>query len=136
MNLHARAYGPDSTAEEIQAIKDCIYMHSGRIMMYRELPVQSVFHLDLFESKMNELAQHLEHYDLLIDLTQAQPPSAQVRARLKKLFGGQRLLRKTAVFTGRNFMLNVAAKFVLSGSGLRSFSVHSTQEQALEALGP
>ena len=40
----------------------------------------------------------------------------------------------TAVYTGKNFMLNVAAKFVLGGIGLRSFSVHKTREQALEAL--
>ena len=70
----------------------------------------------------------------LIDITEAEPPSAETRAQLKKLFGGQAKLRRAAVFTGKNCMLNVAARFVLSGLGLKSVTTHKTKEEALEAL--
>jgi len=81
------------------------------------------------------VGEGLPTYDLLIDLTEAQPPNAEIRSRLKRLFGAQSNLRTAAVFTGKNFMLNVAAKFVLGGSvGLKNFSVHTTLEQALEEL--
>jgi hypothetical protein len=131
--LEARAYGPSSTPAEIAAIKERIYPYRGDILMYRELPVQSVFHLDLFEQRLNELGSKMRSYDLLIDLTEAQFPGADVRARLKKLFLGQKNLRRIAVFTGRNFLINTAAKFVLSEPTLK-FSVHTLLEQALAAL--
>jgi hypothetical protein len=134
VTIEARAYGPESTPEEVAAIKDRIYFFSEKVIMFREVPVQSVFQLDLFEAKLDELAAPLDAYDLLIDLTEAEPPSAAIRARLKALFARQRKMRRTAVFTGKNFMLNVAAKFVLAGAGLRSFSVHTTREQALATL--
>jgi len=46
--LEARAYGPDSTGEEVQAIRDRVYKYRDGIVMYREVPIQSLFQLDLF----------------------------------------------------------------------------------------
>jgi hypothetical protein len=134
VELEARPYGPESTPEEIQTIRDRVYVYSGNVVMYYEVPVPSVFQLDLFGEKMEEVTKDMDSYDLLLDLTVAIPPHAEIRARLKRLFSSQAKMRRAAAFTGRNFMLNVAAKFVLGGSGLRSFSVHKTMEQALAAL--
>jgi hypothetical protein len=133
IKLEARAYGPDSTPEEVAAIGECIYMHAPDIMMYREVPVQSLFQLDIFDQRMTELAKDLASFALIIDLTIAHPPSAEVRQRLKRLFGSFKNMRRVTVFTGRNFMLNVAAKFVLGGLGLKALSIHKTLEDALEA---
>ena len=130
-----RPYGSDSTPAEVQAIKDCVYLYQPGIVMYRELPIQSLFQLDLFHEKLNEVGSQLPSYALLIDLVEAKPPNAEIRTRLKTLFGSQKNMRTAAVFTGKNFMLNVAAKFVLSGIGLKSFTVHKTLQEALEAVG-
>jgi hypothetical protein len=135
VELQSRPYGEDSTPEEIQAIRARIYRYADKLIMYREVPVQSRFQLRHFEERLNEVSADMDYYDLLIDLTAAEPPNAEMRELLKKLFSAQTKLRKTAVFTGRNFMLNVAARFVLGMAGLRSFSVHKTQEEALEAVG-
>jgi hypothetical protein len=132
--FEVRPYGPDSTPEEVQAIKDCVYLYKAGIVMYRELPIQSVFHLDLFQEKLTQVAGPLTSYALLIDLVAAKPPNAEIRSRLKALFASQQNLRTAAVFTGKNFMLNVAAKFVLSGIGLKSFTIHKTLEEALKAV--
>jgi hypothetical protein len=134
VQIATRPYGPSSTPEEIAALKERVYVLSPGVIMYREVPIQTVFQLDRFEEKLNELAAAVEGYALVIDLTEAEVPGAAIRARLKKLFGGQPKLGRTVVYTGKNFMLNVAAKFVLGGAGLRSFSVHKTREQALDAL--
>jgi len=131
--FEARAYGPDSTPEQVQAIRDCIYLHAPNIIYWRELPVQSVFQFDLFEQRLNELSQDITHYDLVIDLTEATPPNGECRERLKPLFAGQAKMRRVAVFTGKNFMLNIAAKFVLGSSvGLKNFSVSKTLDTAIE----
>lgn len=134
MKLKHRPYGPDSTVEEIKAIKDRISLHSSGIILFRELPVQSVFHLDLFEQRINELSRKLHSYCLLIDLTEAEFPDADVRIRLKKLFGSLARLRGIAAFTGRNFLMNTAARYVLNEPYLPPFTVHTTQQEALEAL--
>jgi hypothetical protein len=132
MKLEARAYGPDSSADEIRAIEERISVYEPGVLMYAEAPVQSEFQLDIFERRMNELGDR-GGYRLLIDLTEAKPPGATVRARLQKLFASQPL-QAVAIFTGRNFMLNIAAKFVLGGIGLKKFTVHTTQDDALKAL--
>jgi hypothetical protein len=135
LELESRPYGEDSTPQEIEAIRARVYPYKDNLIMYNEVPVPSRFQLQHFEERMNEIAKTVDYYDLLIDLTVAQPPGAEIREQLKKLFGGQKKLRKTAVFTGRNFMLNVAARFVLGRAGLREFSVHKTLDEALEAIG-
>jgi hypothetical protein len=133
IKLERRAYGPNSTPAEIEAIKERISLYSADIILFRELPVQSIFHLDLFEERLNELGGGMRYYDLLIDLTEAEFPGGNIRARLKRMFLGQKKLRNIAVFTGKNFVINTAAKFVLSEPGLR-FSVHTQMDQALASL--
>ena len=102
--------------------------------MYKELPVQSIFQLDLFMEKVREITAGLNSFDMLVDLTEANRPSPEIRAHLKKRFNELEKLRHVAVFTGQNFLLNIAAKFVLSGCGIRSYSVHKKLEEALEAI--
>jgi hypothetical protein len=133
MKLAERPYGPESTPEEIKAIEACIYVLADGVLMYKEVPIPSIFQLDIFERRMTELGDR-SGYRLIIDLTEAQPPSAAIRERLKRLFGGQPL-RRVAVFTGKNFMLNIAAKFVLGGIiGLKNVSIHKTREEAVDAV--
>jgi hypothetical protein len=135
VQLEARAYGEDSTPDEIAAIRGRISVYRApNILMYFEVPVPSPFQIKLFSERLNELSAGLERYDLIIDLTIAKPPNAAVREGLKQLFKGQTKLRRAAVFTGRNFMLNVAARFVLGSIGLPEFSVDKTLEEALKSL--
>jgi len=132
--FEARAYGPDATPAEIQAIRDCIYLLEPGIFYWLELPVQSDFQLQIFDQRLDELTQGLSSYRLLIDLVTATPPNAAVRAALRRVFGNQRKLERAAAFSGRNFLLNVAAKFVLTSAGLENFAVYRTKEDALEDL--
>lgn len=135
VKIEPRAYGPGSTRAEIEAIKARVYPYRRDVVMYLEMPVQSLFHLDLFEQRLTEISSRMSSFTLLIDLTVAEFPSASIRARLKKLFAGQRKLRRIAVFTGKNFIINSAAKFVLSDDAMPPFSVHTMLDQALATLG-
>jgi hypothetical protein len=135
LELGAHAYGPDSTPEEIAAIRARIAPLVADVILYREMPVQSPFHLDLFEQELLRLSAAMPELALLIDLTEAQPPSAQTRERLREIFGQLANLRAVAVFTHKNFVINLAAKFVLHGLGLKAYTIHRTREEALAALG-
>ena len=123
-----------SSPTEIEAIREHVCLYKNNIILWREVPVMSPFQVELFQQKLELLAQQFPSFDLLIDLTGAQhPPDAEIRAQLRMIFKSQRNLHAVAVFTGRNFMLNVAARFVLGAVGV-AFSVHSTKEEALRAL--
>jgi hypothetical protein len=137
MKLEPRPYGPDSTSEEIRAIQDCLCVCAddiGDIVEYHEVPVLSLFQVGLFHQRLDDIARTLPRYALLVDLTNTFPPDAEIRARLKQMFASQHNLRRVAVYTGPNFMLSVAAKFVFAVLGMQRFSVHETREEALEVL--
>src|SRR5262245_56120625 len=105
--------------------------------MYREVPVLSLFQIDLFHQRLDEIAEGLDSYRLLVDLTRPAPPTPELRARLKRMFKSQEKLRQVAVFTGESgdrFMLSIAAQFVFSVLGPPSFSVHNEFDEALQAL--
>jgi hypothetical protein len=135
IQLEARSYGEDSTPEEIAAIRERVYVYRPpNVLMYVEVPVPSAYQLKIFGERMTELSASMDHFDLLIDLTHAKPPSAEIREVLKHVFKAQQKMRRAAVFTGRNFMLNVAARFVLGSIGLREFTVDKTLQDALRSL--
>lgn len=132
--LEARPYGPGSSPEEIKAIKDRIYVYAPGVIMWHEVPVMSVYQLDLFEEKLGELTRDLESYRMLVDIRGSDPPNAEVRSKLKKVFTSQPKLRRAAVVTGKSVIMNTAALFVVRVFGMREFSVHMTFEEALAAL--
>lgn len=134
MKFEERPYGPDSTPEEVSALEQSVSIHEPEVLRWEEIPVQSIFHLGIVGRRLHELSQPWAHYDLLIDLTAARPPSAKVRAALRRLFTDQPKLRRTVVFTEKNLMLSIAAKLVLTNSGLRNFAVYKTCGEALEDL--
>ena len=127
-------YGFDSTSDQVEAIRSRICFLRDDIVLYREMLVQSLFHLDLFQEELIRVSKTLPAIALLIDLIEAKPPNVCTRERLREIFCGLTNLRAAAVFTERNFVLNIAAKFVLNGLGLRSYTIHTTREEALKAL--
>jgi hypothetical protein len=133
VEIQSRAYDADCSPEETEAIRARVYAFDEDIVMYREMPVQSNYQLALFRERLMELTAHRPSFVLLLDLTEAHPPNAESRARLREMFGALKNARAVAVFTGKNFVLNIAAKFVLNGL-LGSCSVHRTQEEALKVL--
>lgn len=134
MELEARAYGPDSSPQEIEAIEQRIYMHETGALYWHEIPIQSPFHVGIVNRRLHELSRKLEHYDLIIDLSTARPPDTRARAALREMFNEQVKLRRTAVLTKKNFMLGALARLVLSNSGLRNFGICRTLPEALESL--
>ncbi len=134
VEIEVRPYGPESTEEERQAIKDRVYLYSDRIVIFKETPIQTIFQIDLSFEKIEEITQELESFSLIIDLSEAKPPTAEIREHLKKCYSSLDRMLHAAVVTERNFMLNIAAKFVLKGLGLKSYSIHKTMGEALGAV--
>ena len=100
----------------------------------KEVPIQSEFQINLMFDEVEKLAKPLEAFCMLVDLTEAQRPSAQTREYLRKRLTQMNGLLFVGLFTGKNRLLNMAAQFVFGTTNFRSFSVHTTQEEALLAI--
>ncbi len=137
IEIEARPYGPDSTPEEREALLRRVWLYRPDIVYWHELPVMSEWQVELFGRRMEELTESVDDYGVLVDLRHAKPPNAAIRRRLRDVYtrAMKSGLSRAAVFTEANFFINVAAKFVMGGAGLRVFSVHKHREDAEAALG-
>ncbi len=132
--IEKKPYGPMTRPEIIKAIKDRVYFLEDDIIMWKEMPIASVFSVKKFGEKLRESVNDLNKFYMVIDLTETKRPTASVRSELKNLYSSFKNFKHAAVFTGSNFMLNIAAKFVLNFVGLQSYSVHKTLEEALKEI--
>lgn len=134
MQLEAKPYGPDSTPTEIAAIKARISMLRPGVVIYREVPVPSAFQIGVFADELRRLTAGLAAFSMIMDLSQARPPVRAVREALRELFAGQPKLRRVAVFTGGNFIINGVAKLLLKSSGVQQPLMCKDEAEALGLL--
>ena len=57
VDLEQRAYGPDSAPEECDAIADRVSLLEERVLLMREMPVQSPFSINLMFDRLEALAR-------------------------------------------------------------------------------
>ena len=104
------------------------------ILFWKEGPVASVLSVELMGGRVQELTQDLSAYARVVDLSSSARPDAKVRRRLNQMLAAEGRLQHLGVFTHRNALINVALKFVLSGTSDKfSVSVHRGYDEALEA---
>lgn len=132
--IESRAYGPDSSAEEIEALKARVYKYSHDTVMWHEVPVTSEFQEKICSDKLNELGQEFTSYFLLVDLSNTGLPGFKVMRQLSDSLSKQENLVHIAIFNEKNIFLNIAARNVLNFIGFESYSLHKTKEQALQAI--
>ena len=130
--IEPREYGPESTKEEIEALRNRVSFHKDFAVLFREVPVVTIFQFDVCVDRIEELLHEHDCHSLIIDLREAPRPGAEHRDHFRRRFD-QLGLTRMAVFTGKNFLLNIAAQFVLTSLSL-PFSVHKTLAEAEKAI--
>jgi hypothetical protein len=136
VDLEQRAYGPDSTREESEAIADRVSCIDERVLLMREMPVQSAFSINLMFDRLESLAGGWERFSYVVDLSEARRPDAETRAALK-----ERVLRvnprvaHVAIVVGGNLLMRAMARLFAYGMGLTSVGVHVTRAEAIEEAG-
>jgi hypothetical protein len=134
IQIERRAYGPASTKEEAAAIRARLRRIGKSSLVWQEMPVQSAFSVSLLMDEIHRLTESMDWFHLIVDLTHADPPPQEVRSALYKGLDHLPKLRKCACFTGRNFLLNAAVKFVLAAVKV-PVTMHKTLEEALREVG-
>ncbi len=132
--IEARAYGPDCTPEERDALRNRVTLIESDVVLFFEVPVPSPYQLDIAWGRIGELTNHLPRFFLVVDLSVASRPKPEVRTHLKNLILTRRQPAYTAIATEANFVLNVAARFVFASTGLRNFSIHRHRADAIAAI--
>jgi hypothetical protein len=136
VNLEQRAYGPDSTPEERDAISDRVSRIDERVLLLREVPVQSPFSINLMFDRLEALARDWDRFSYVVDLAEARRPDAETRAALK-----ERVLRVSprvahvAIVVGGNLLMRAMARLFAYGLGFTSVGIHVRRGEAIEEAG-
>lgn len=134
MMIEARPYGPDATLDELAALRARVTQVEDRVFMFQEVPIQSTFSLDLMFDRLEEMTKGLDRYAYIVDLRGVKRPGAEVRERLKHRV--KRLnphLVHAAIVVGNDVVIRAVAKLAAFAIGFRSFTSHSSVEDAVEA---
>jgi len=136
VELANRAYGPESTRDESAAIAARVSLIGDRVLLMRELPIQSPFSVTVMFDRLEALTADWERFGYVVDLTEAGRPGPETRAVLK-----ERVLRisprvaHVAIVVGGNLIMRAMARLFAYGMGLRSVGIHVTRAEAIEEVG-
>ena len=134
VSIERRIYGPSSTPEEVAAIKARLTKVGKITFLWEEMPVQSPFSVQTMLEELPQRSESMSEFHLIVDLRSADPPPQDVRTALYKGLNSLTKMRKCACFTGRNFLLTAAVKFVLAAVRI-PMPAYRTIEEALLAVG-
>jgi hypothetical protein len=132
--IENRFYERENTSPaEADEIRALVTLIEPGLLKYRETPKVTAYSIQLLAEAAVRISAGLQSYAMVIDLRDAELPSAKARKALRESLFSDPRLSYVAVFTGKNSVINVVAKLVLSQSmgGLR-FSVSQHEQQALE----
>lgn len=131
----ARRYNENSTPEEIKALKRRVYIHDPHIICIKEIPIVCPFSVNLLFDVTEELSKQLGTFGLIIDLRETQRPDAISRRAISVRFKRACDNAVHASFcTGRNLLINTAARVLMYHTRLKSFSIHKGFEQSVKAI--
>jgi len=134
VEIEARAYGPESTPEEIAAIQARLTVVDDNVVLWRELPVMSPFSVDVCYDRLEALCRAHGCRLALVDVRGGGRPDAAARKRIQqRVTRVDNQLVHVAIVVGANPLVRVAARFVQAGMPVRA-SIHATIEEGMEAL--
>lgn len=136
MELTQHPYGPESTREERDAIEERVSLIGERVLLMREIPVQSPLSVMLMFDRLETIVQNWDRFAYVADLTEATRPGPETRAALKArvLHLSPRVVH-VAIVVGGNVLMRAMARVFAYGMGLRSVSIHASRAEAIEEVG-
>ena len=134
MTIEARPYGSEASPSERRELRDRVCKLEDRLFIMVEVPVQTPFTLDMMFDRLEELAEGLDKFAYIVELSGVKRPNARVRERLRERVArvNSRLVHAGLV-VGGNAVIRAVAKLAAFSLGFRSFSFHSSVDEAVEA---
>lgn len=129
------SYREDSSLETVEAIRNRVSILEEGIILLNEIPIVSPFSINLVFDQMKIFAKTIERCAYLIDITKTEIPNAETRRVINAEFQSTLSNVKHVSFvTGKNFIINTAARFVMYQTNLNSFTIDKTREKGIESI--
>jgi len=130
--IEARPYDFDLSDEERREIRARVSAPLDRLIVYREMVVQTPFTIQLMGEEVEALSQGWDRFVMVTDLAACKRPDAPSRAMLRRRVS--RVVHRVAhlaIVVGGNVMISAMARLVAYSMGYRSVSLHDTLDDAL-----
>ena len=135
MVLSGKSFGPESTSEELEALRNRVYMHSEDILVFKDIPESTRFSEKVLFDQADKLVGAHESFVMIVDLSDSTRPNAEVRHYIQdRIKSMTRLRHISVIIPNKNLLLEMAAKFIMRGMGLKSYAICKTLEEALERI--
>ncbi len=133
--IENRHYLEDSTSKEVEAIIARVTVLDDNKFNVRELPQVTPFSINLIFDTLDQVTEGVDDIYLLVDLSEGGRPDAASRRVLNTRFNQlSKKINHCSFVTGKNVLVNTALRFILFGTGLKSYSVDSEYEVGLNKL--
>lgn len=129
-----RPYTETSTPEEIEAIKQSVWIEEAGFLWLKEIPIMTPFSINLMFDQIELLGQQFDNYVFLVDLRASDRPDALTRKTLYQRFNKITNISHTTFCTGKNFLINTVIRFVMFQTKVPSYTVCKTMEEALQSI--
>ena len=134
VEIEARPYGPDSSPEELGALRQRARIVADGIASYREIPVVTEFTINLLFDWLAALEPPV--HTLILDLSVGGRPDSVARKILRQRLLGLSELKCIRVVFEANLLVKVAFKFVVGSAFGKVTHVHDSVEDAIKAALP
>jgi hypothetical protein len=134
MTTEARPDGQETAAHQRAELRERVGKLEDRLFTMAEVPVQTPDTIDVMFDRLEELATGMDRFAYVVDLSGVKRPDARTRERLRVRVGQiNPRLAHVGVAVGGNTVIRAVAKLAAFAIGFRSFSFHSSVDEAVEA---
>ena len=104
------------------------------VINVKETKTTTVNQVNKYFDYIEELSKN-NSFTIIIDLSDATPPNAEIRYEIQNRFKPiKHLIKSYKIVVGPNFLIQIAAKFTMASLGLKKYEIYSTLEKAKETL--
>ena len=123
------------TVKEKEKLKAGVHLIDDCIIEYKISLAMSELELNVIKEHLSIFFTEKKDYFILIDLSESKLPNTEQKKVIKKFITpAYHYTKHMAVFTGKNMLINLMAKFILGSVLLNSISLHTTRQQALNTI--
>jgi len=128
-------YDNEASPEEISELKNRVYEIEEGIILLDEGPVVSPFSITIVFEELRKYAEKRTNCGYLVDISKTEIPNPASRRHINEQFQSTLSnVKHVAFVTGKNFLINTAARFVMFQTNLNSFTINKTREQGISAI--
>jgi len=129
------SYSDDSPPHIVEAIKNRVSIIEDRIILLDEIPIVSPFSINLVFNQMTSFAKTMKDCGYLIDITDTDLPTAEARRAINSQFQSTLSnVKHVSFITGKNFIINTAARVVMYQTSLDSFTISKTRQEGIDEI--